>query len=217
MRASLAQIGAILEEQGDSAGALEAYEKARAIDPNEVPANRIGAAARRGVAGPAARGVSRDPGHAGGDARRRGGAWLACGWSPGWRARVPAGGGHRHSRALGAAVDSRRRPCRRHGHAAELHVPARARGCAAAISRRRSRASWRSSRRRGPRGPRNGRAPASTIADLAPGHLSYPAVSQAVASGVMALDGRARSSCCGRSAARRLVDVIARLEALGKP
>ena len=48
---SLAQIGAILEEQGDVAGALDAYEKARALDPAEVPAERLAAAARRGGAG----------------------------------------------------------------------------------------------------------------------------------------------------------------------
>ena len=41
MPRSCAQNGAILEEQGDVAGALDAYEKARAIDPAEVPADRI--------------------------------------------------------------------------------------------------------------------------------------------------------------------------------
>lgn len=38
---SLAQIGSILEERGDIAGALAAYEKARAIDSGEVSAERI--------------------------------------------------------------------------------------------------------------------------------------------------------------------------------
>jgi tetratricopeptide (TPR) repeat protein len=38
---SLAQIGGILEEQGDSAGALAAYEKARSVDPAAVPAERL--------------------------------------------------------------------------------------------------------------------------------------------------------------------------------
>ena len=38
---SWGQIGAILEEQGDVAGAVEAYEKALALDPTEVPANRL--------------------------------------------------------------------------------------------------------------------------------------------------------------------------------
>ena len=40
---SYAQIAEILEEQGDIAGALSAYEKARAIDPGEVPPARIAA------------------------------------------------------------------------------------------------------------------------------------------------------------------------------
>lgn len=38
---SHAQIGGILEEQGDSSGAIAAYEKARAIDSEEVPVERI--------------------------------------------------------------------------------------------------------------------------------------------------------------------------------
>ena len=38
---SLAGIGAILEERGDVAGALAAYVKAREIDPGEVPPERI--------------------------------------------------------------------------------------------------------------------------------------------------------------------------------
>jgi tetratricopeptide (TPR) repeat protein len=40
---SHAEIGQILEEQGDIAGALAAYEKARSIEPGEVPAERIAA------------------------------------------------------------------------------------------------------------------------------------------------------------------------------
>ena len=38
---SLAQIGEILEEQGDVEGALNAYLKARAIEPGEVPTSRL--------------------------------------------------------------------------------------------------------------------------------------------------------------------------------
>ena len=45
---SLAGIGAILESQGDVLGALAAYERARAIDPGEVPGRRH----RRGCAPP---------------------------------------------------------------------------------------------------------------------------------------------------------------------
>lgn len=40
---SHAQIGEILEEQGDVVGALTAYEKARSIEPGEVPAERLSA------------------------------------------------------------------------------------------------------------------------------------------------------------------------------
>ena len=56
-----------------------------------------------------------------------------------------------------------------------------------------------------------------TIADLAPDHLSYPAVSQAVASGVMPLDGSGAFQLLRPVTGTELVDVIARLEALGKP
>ena len=53
---------AILESQGDVVGALAAYERARAIDPAEVPGAAHGAAARRRRAGQAAGGVSRHSG-----------------------------------------------------------------------------------------------------------------------------------------------------------
>ncbi len=137
----------------------------------------------------------------------------ASGWAARWRAGAPApGGGHRRAQPLGAAVDHRRRPRRRHGHAAQLHVSAeRARAARRSRADRVARARpdcGRQARRR----PRRGRARKQKIADVPPGHLSYPAVSQAVASGVMPLDdngtfqllatGHRRRGRRGRRAAR---------------
>lgn len=44
---SLAAIGAILEDQGDLPGAVSAYERARTIDPDEVPASTLARARAR--------------------------------------------------------------------------------------------------------------------------------------------------------------------------
>ena len=54
------------------------------------------------------------------------------------------------------------------------------------------------------------------MSDVPPGHLSYPAVSAAVASGVMSLDGGAFQLLRAVSGAEAL-DVTARLEALTRP
>jgi len=57
---------------------------------------------------------------------------------------------------------------------------------------------------------------APSIADVDPGHLSYPAVSQAVASGVMPLENGAFGLLRPVSGAEA-VAIVARLEALAKP
>jgi hypothetical protein len=54
-----------------------------------------------------------------------------------------------------------------------------------------------------------------TVADVAPTHLSYPAVSMSVASGVMGLDGGSFGLLEPVSGAEA-VDVIGRLEALAR-
>ena len=121
---SWGQIGAIREEQGDAAGALEAYEKAVAIDPSEVLTDHL-ARVREAVA------LAKLPEEyraiPGTPAATRGDVAAMLGRAPGAdaRARAPAPGRrHRRARSLGAVVDPGRRPQRRHGHTAELHVPA---------------------------------------------------------------------------------------------
>ena len=54
------------------------------------------------------------------------------------------------------------------------------------------------------------------INDVAATHLSYPAVSAAVASGVMPLS-TATSSCCAAVSGAEAMDIISRLEALARP
>jgi hypothetical protein len=59
-------------------------------------------------------------------------------------------------------------------------------------------------------------APRVEINDVAPTHLSYPAVSAAVAAGVMPLNGGNFELLRGVSGAEAM-DVISRLEALARP
>jgi hypothetical protein len=56
-----------------------------------------------------------------------------------------------------------------------------------------------------------------TMTDLAPSHLSYPAVSQAVASGVMPLDETGAFQLLRPVTGAEVVEVVSRLEALVKP
>ena len=213
---SIAQIGSILEEQGDSAGALEAYEKARAIDPNEVPANRI--AALRDAASLARlpeefRAIPTAPAATRGDVAAMVGvrleSWLTRTrprqavvtdirghWAQPWiLAAVRAGvmdTQPNYTFQPGARV--------RRGDLAQTVSRVLALIAAARPSAGQK---WQSAR--------------VTITDLAPGHLSYPAVSQAVASGVMPLDDTGAFQLLRPVTGTELVDVIARLEALGKP
>ena len=52
---------------------------------------------------------------------------------------------------------------------------------------------------------------------MAPTHLSYPAVSQAVAAGVMSLDEKGAFQLLRPVTGAEVVEVVTRLEALAKP
>ena len=55
------------------------------------------------------------------------------------------------------------------------------------------------------------------VADVAPTHLSYPAVSQAVAAGVMSLDEKGAFQLLRPVTGAEVFEVVSRLEALAKP
>ena len=185
---SLAGIGAILESQGDVVGALAALRAGEALDPAEVPDGVAGAPARRGGAGETAGGVSRDSAPRDGDARRHRGADRRAARSAA-RARAAATGDHhRHPRTLGAAVD------RAGGSRAASWTRCRTTNSSPSRLVRRGELATTVSRllsldcaRRKPELRQEVAGAQVSINDVAPTHLSYPAVSAAVAAGVMSL------------------------------
>lgn len=212
---SLAQIGAILEEQGDTAGALEAYEKARNLDPAEAPADRmarlreIAALARLPAeyrAIPAAQGATR------GDVAAVIGVRLDAllsstrprqvvvtdvrnHWAQPWiLAAVRAG-------VMDTQPNYTFQPAARVRRGDLAQVVARVLGLIAGLHP--TRAKWLKAR--------------VAIADVATAHLSYPAVSQAVASGVMTLDAAGAFHLLRPVTGAEVVEAVARLEALARP
>jgi tetratricopeptide (TPR) repeat protein len=212
---SHAQIGAILEEQGDPAGALGAYETARALDPADAPADRIArlrenaALARLPVeyrAIPSAESATR------GDVAAAIGVRLESllastrprqvvvtdirsHWAQPWiLAAVRAG-------VMDTQPNYTFQPGARVRRGDLAQVVSRVLGLIAAAQP--ARAKWVSAR--------------VTVADVATGHLSYPAVSQAVASGVMPLDPAGAFHLLRPVTGAEVVDVVARLEALARP
>jgi tetratricopeptide (TPR) repeat protein len=213
---SLAQIASILEEQGDTAGALEAYEKARGLDPNEVPAERI--------------------------ARLRDAASLAR-LPEEYRAIPAAPAATRADVAALIAVRlesllARTRPRQAvvtdiRGHWAQPWILSAVR--AGVMDTQPNYTFQPSARvRRGdlaqtvsriltlvattrPASAKAWQSAKVTMTDLAPSHLSYPAVSQAVASGVMPLDETGAFQLLRPVTGAEVVEVVSRLEALVKP
>ena len=203
---SHAGIGAILESQGDvrrRAGRLRAGAR-RSIRPKcPTPRSRAlrAAAALAQAAGRVSRHSRRRRGHARATSRR----CSASGSKPLLaRAQPRQVDHHRHPRPLGAAVDHAGRARGRHGHAAQLRVRAGAAACGAASWRRRCRALLTliavGEARAGEEVAGGARRRSTTCA---PTHLSYPAVSAAVAVGRHAARRAATSSCCGRVQRRR--------------
>jgi tetratricopeptide (TPR) repeat protein len=213
---SLAQIASILEEQGDATGALDAYEKARALDPNEVPAERI--------------------------ARLRDAASLAR-LPEEYRAISSAAAATRADVAalIGVRLESlltRTRPRQAvvtdvRGHWAQPWILSAVR--AGVMDTQPNYTFQPSARvRRGdlaqtvsriltlvatarPAAAKAWQSARVTMTDLPPSHLSYPAVSQAVASGVMPLDETGAFQLLRPVTGAEVVEVVSRLEALAKP
>jgi tetratricopeptide (TPR) repeat protein len=212
---SLAQIGSILEEQGDSAGALAAYEKARALDPNEVPADRIGkfrdaaslarlpeeyraietstAATRADVA--ALVGVRLESLLTRTRPRQAVVTDIRGHWAQPWILSAVRAGvmdtQPNYTFQPGARV--------RRGDLAQTVSRILA---LVALARPSAASAWQSAR--------------VTVTDVAPGHLNYPAVSQAVASGVMPLDATGAFQLLRPVTGAEVVDIVSRLEALAK-
>lgn len=213
--ASLAQIGAILEEQGDSVGALAAYEKARAIDEGAVPRERVtrlleaAALARlpeeyRAI--PAALGVTR------GEVAAMVGVRLApilarvrprqvvvtdvrTHWAQEWITSVVRAG------VMDPQPNYTFQPGARMRRGDLAQVVGRVLNLIAA-ARPQAASAWQGRKQK--------------IADVPPGHLSYPAVSAAVAAGVLPLTADGTFQLLRPVTGAELVDAIARLEALAK-
>jgi tetratricopeptide (TPR) repeat protein len=213
---SQAQIGEILEEQGDAVGALDAYTKARAIDPAEVATARLDRLKDRLA-------LERLPAE-----------YRAIPSSPGaTRADVAA--------LLGVRLDAllARTPPRQavvtdlRGHWAEKWIVAAVR--AGVMDTQPNYTFQPGARvRRGdlaqtvsrvltviaagkPEAAKNWLSARAKIADVVPTHLSYPAVSQAVAAGVMSLDEKGAFQLLRPVTGAEVVEVVARLEALARP
>jgi tetratricopeptide (TPR) repeat protein len=209
-----AQIGAILEEQSDVAGALEAYEKAEAIDPSEVAG--VLSALRERAALASLPAEYRAIGDSDNVTRAELAALIGVrlsdilalaplrqvvitdvrrNWAQAWIANVVRAGlmDTQPNYTFEPAARMRRGDVAR----------AVARVLALIAAQRPSRAKiWQDT--------------VPNIADVHPDHLSYAAVSQAVASGVMPLDNGLFELLRPVSGAEA-VAIVARLEALAEP
>lgn len=210
-----AQIGAILDEQNDPTAALAAYERARAIDPSEVPddsINRVRELVALLKLPPEYRAIPAAPMATRADIAALIGVRLAPlvaqarerqivitdvrnNWAQQWIVPVVRAG------IMETQPNYTFQPAGRVRRGDLAQIVARVLGLIATSNPARAK-TWQ------------GTMP--KISDVGPSHLSYAAVSQAVASGVMPLENGAFQllrSVTGAEAA----DVIARLEALAKP
>lgn len=212
--ASLAQIGAIREEEGDIEGALAAYEKARAIDPAEVPTERLvklrEAAALARLPGEY-RAIPVSPSATRADVAAVIGVRLAPvlervrprqsvvtdvrnHWAQQWITSVVRAG------VMDTQPNYTFEPNARVRRGDLAQTVARVLNLIAA-TRPASARPWQNAKQK--------------VADVPPAHLSYPAVSAAVASGVMRLDNGTFQLLRPVTGAE-LMDAVARLEALAK-
>ncbi len=210
---SLVHIGEILEQRLDFVGAESMYREAAEIEPSEALSNRIAAAVEKGRLAklpPDFHAIPESPEITRGDLAALIGIRLepllqraqdrqvvvtdARGhWAAPWIAQVARAG----------VLD----PFPNHTFQPRSRV--RRGDLAAAVSRlvliaadAERRDAWTTARPK--------------IADMAPGHLSYPAVSVAVASGVMALDEGERFAVTRPVSGAEAIDVVERVAALAR-
>lgn len=211
---SLAGIGAILDAQGDVLGALTAYERAHALDPNEAPEaalTRLRAAAalaklpaeyRAIPDAPAVTraqvasliGVRLDGLLARARPRQAIITDIRNNWAQPWIAPVVRAG------VMDTLPNYNFEPSRqvRRG---ELALTVSRVLTLIAAAKPEAAKKWQGAR--------------VAIGDVSPGHLSYPAVSAAVASGVMPLSGSNFELLRGVTGAEAM-EIISRLEALAR-
>jgi tetratricopeptide (TPR) repeat protein len=210
-----AQIGGILAEQNDPAGALAAYEQAVAIDPSEVP-EAVLTAAREGAAlaklPEQYRAIESSPSITRADIAALLGVRLApllsqtrtrqvvvtdvrTNWAQQWILTVVRAG------VMDTQPNYAFQPGARVRRGDLAQTVARVLTIIASRNPERAKA-WQDT--------------APKIADVTPGHLSYSAVSQAVASGVMPLENDAFQLLRPVTGAEA-VAVVSRLEALALP
>jgi tetratricopeptide (TPR) repeat protein len=213
---SLVQIASILDEQGDVPAALEAYEKAAAVDPGEVPAERVAAlresialarlpaeyraigesaTATRGAVA-ALIGVRLAPLLAQARTRQAVVTDIRTHWAQQWILPVVRAGIMDTQPNYTFQPEARVRRGDLAQTVARLLNLIAARNPAAAKA-------WQGSKIK--------------IADLSASHLSYPAVAQAVASGVMPLADNGTFQLLRAVTGAEAIEVIGRLEALAKP
>jgi tetratricopeptide (TPR) repeat protein len=213
--ASQAQIAAILEEQGDIVGAIAAYEKARTLDPEEVPAEHITKlreAEALAKMPPEYRAIPSSEVATRGEVAALIGVRLAPlidsvrpqqsvvtdvrnHWAQQWITSVVRAGVMETQPNYTFQPDARVR----RGDLAR--VVARVLDLIAAVK------------------PTVAKAPEEAklqIADVPPGHLSYPSVSAAITAGVMPLAENGTFQLLRPVTGAEVVEVVARLETLAK-
>jgi tetratricopeptide (TPR) repeat protein len=210
-----AQIGAILEEREELEGALDAYDKARALDPAEVPADVVARTRERAALAKLPveyRAIPASPSITRAELAALLGVRLApllstarsrqvvvtdvrANWAQEWILAVVRAG------LMETQPNYTFQPAARVRRGDLANIVSRTLALIAARNPARARV-WQDTTPR--------------IADIAPSHLSYPAVSQAVASGVMALENGAFQLLRPVSGADA-VAIVSRLEALARP
>ncbi len=211
---SLESIGAILEQQGDDLAALAAYERARAIEPNEVPESVMARvrervelaklpAEYRAIPGEPSLtraqiasliGVRLDALLARAKPRPAIITDIRNHWAQQWIAPVVRSG------AMDTLPNYEFEPSRRVRRGELAATAARLLALIGAIKPQLAK-KWQSA--------------AVKIADVPPSHLSYPAVSLAVASGVMPLLGN-NFELLRQVTGAEAMEIVGRLEALAR-